>query len=314
MTDTPFIIFGFGRSGTTWLSDIISKSLGGLILFEPFHPYVYREAKEQCYRPDIEIIKIQNFLNDIFSTTPTNPWLIRNHLKEPLEKTTIDFINYVWQNSKILGFKTIRLNHSLGSISNSLNAKSIYIHRHPLSVLSSIYKRKNFWKEFTWSWHYQQFLSRSLSTNHFNEKDLNVIRNIESNLNADVERIILMWCISFIICNREIEKCNGYRLSYERLYKDPYKETNELFQFFNLDNYSLHPSYFFTPSMTTLRTVHDHFDVHTITDDSLDQLFWKNEISDDLSVKLFSLIHNVLSIASASHSLAKAHNYLPSHH
>ena len=111
------IIGGFGRSGTTWLSDIVSKCLGGLILFEPFHPGVYDVSDKVIYAGNIDDNSLRSHLDEIRASHPTNPWILRNHLNSPIEKHSASFIKYVWSNSKILGYKTIRGNHCLYQLS-----------------------------------------------------------------------------------------------------------------------------------------------------------------------------------------------------
>ena len=40
----PRIVVGFGRSGTTWVQDVVAESNGLRAVFEPLHPALLRKA------------------------------------------------------------------------------------------------------------------------------------------------------------------------------------------------------------------------------------------------------------------------------
>ena len=277
---SPIIISGFGRSGTTWISDILSKSLGGLILFEPFHPCVFQKAEKYCYHTQLENInEVYNFIDQCFEFTPNNPWLLRNHLPYPIENSSESYLEYIWINSKKIGFKTIRMNHAVGQLAKHFNAKVIYIYRHPFSVIVSIKKRKNFWNEFNWSWHYSTFLKRTVIEKNFGFEVINRIKKVIEKVSSLEEQIFLMWYISLSLSLNDLKNCQSLVVRYEDIYLNPYSELFRILTFLNEDKATVHPSYFFTPSMTSLTTLHPTYNLNNLDEGKLDEVFWKNKLN-----------------------------------
>ena len=299
MNQAPIIIAGFGRSGTTWLSDVISKALGGLILFEPFHPGVYPESKNLCYASSV--LAPEDLLRHLTKTTSQAPsnnnWLLRNHLNTPLEENSQSFVKYIWDNTDILGLKTIRLNHMLATLSKAINGYVVYIYRHPLAVLTSLLNRKRFWEEYGWDWHEQYFFERALGHTSWTKDQMAELTRVRSSEFLDQEMtILLMWSISFIISLREVDRCDGVVVSYEDLYLDPYNKATDILSHIGFDGVKLHPSYFFTPSLTTLNTIHNRKELLNSGIGFLDELFWKNKLSEQKTKQYLAFIKDVLSI------------------
>ena len=293
----PILISGFGRSGTTWLSDILSKSLGGLLLFEPFHPVVFEEASRFCYETDnAQINVLIDHLSRCFRDSPKNPWILRNHLPAEPESCSPSYLNYIWQNSKIIGCKTIRLNHIVSDLANVMGGQVIHIVRHPFAVCASIKERKNFWKEFNWEWHEKSFLQRTVNSNNFNKAQLKFLFSIYEKCNNVDEKTLFMWIVSLIISRKQLEKCNSLLVSYERLYISPYQELSRILTFLNKPQLHSHPSYFFTPSMTSLNTLHPFFDLDSISLESLNRIFWRDKFDKEEITSLSELLLEIVSV------------------
>ncbi len=304
------IIGGFGRSGTTWLSDIVSKCLGGLILFEPFHPGVYDASDKVIYAGNIDDNSLRSHLDEIRASHPANPWILRNHLNSPIEKHSASFIKYVWSNSKILGYKTIRGNHCLYQLSQvNGDSKVVYIYRHPLAVLASINKRRRFWEEFGWEQHVKFFFARTLKSPQFSAQVVDYLRDITDQLRTKNEIIVAMWAISFMISLREVEKAGGHLVSYENLYKNPYELIRGLMRYLRAEENGMHPSYFFTPSMTSLKTLH-HLQKYKGSELNLDEIFWVKEMKATEADQLKALCERILQSSERAVGLARQCNYL----
>ena len=311
MFDQPIVIAGFGRSGTTWLSDIMSKVLGGLVLFEPFHPAVFEEAHNVCYQThESQDQHLIHHWEKCHSGKILNPWLIRNHLKDPVEDTTEGFIRYLWKHSMVIGFKTIRTNHFLSFFHKSFDARIIYIYRHPLAVLSSLQGRPRFWEEFGWDWHAHHFFSRALTPASFTTYKLDYLKKLKSQLRTKDETIIMMWCLSFILSMREVRKSSGWSVPYEQLYLDPYSEVKRMLNNIGVKGVGIHPSHIFTPSMTTLNTIHDRVSFSKLNRDELDHLFWKRHLDPKKSRHLLQLVSKILEADELAYQQALSANYL----
>ena len=290
----PIIIAGFGRSGTTWLSDIVSKALGGLILFEPFHPSVFEFSKNYCYATHGPVNKLLDHWQVLNKDTNKERWLLRNHLRSPIEHIPQTYVDQIWEHTQIIGFKTIRINHLLHAFSSQLEAQLIYIVRHPLAVISSIQGRPRFWEEYGWDWHWKTFVERCfLSTNNGKRKSL---ATLAKNLSSVEEKITMMWAVSQILSIPQIEKQGGFLVRYEDLYTQPYQVSKSILEFLGHKEKGIHPAYIFEPSMTTLRTFHNQSDAEGLEYLGTPDIFWKHRFSSATILELKNILTSVFEI------------------
>ncbi len=257
-TNEPIIVLGFGRSGTTWLSDIISKALGGLILFEPFHPEVFEDAKACCYATGNETIykKTEHQINTTLRGENKNKWLIRNHLSSKLDDVSEAFTENVWDNSPIIGYKAIRQNFMIPWLLANVSEKIIFIQRDLLSVVSSVIRRERFWEEFGFDFHEQKFFTEVIDSNHYDFLDTHLLKTSYSSLKTDYLKMAFLWIITHQVVDRVSADGKICRVAYQDLYNKPYQTTHQVLSFLGFEEITLHPSYIFTPSMLTLRTFH----------------------------------------------------------
>ena len=296
MKKGPIIIVGFGRSGTTWLSDIISKTLGGIILFEPFHPKVFLESQSYCYTSSFSSLeKLESHINECYKYSSKSAWLLRNHISRS-EDANSSFIKYISNNTEVIGFKSIRSNHCSPLLLKIFGSKAILIHRHPLAVLASIINRPQFWNEYGWNWHSEEFFNRVVIEKNFSLKQISIIRKIQSSLKSKNEIIVLMWALSFIISLNDIKGIGGHVIIYEDLYLNPFNQIRQLLNYLDKSSSKIHPSHIFTPSLTTLNTIHSFSIFEDLSREKLDDLFWKKHFNKDVLLSLQQLLYEVLSL------------------
>lgn len=305
-SNPPIIILGFGRSGTTWVSDIISKSIGQLILFEPFHPCVFSESKHFCYRAiansDEEAV-IKSHLNEVLEKRIDNRWLLRNHLNTPLEEIEDSFVSYIWDNSLIAGFKSIRLNFNIPWFYSSLKSKPVFIIRHPLAVISSVLRRKRFFEEFGWSFHWDNFAKNSAPL----IEPKQYLRKIFDSCSTTEEKLAYMWCVTNIICLKQLSGLGLSPFFYEKIYADPYFQAKNMLDSIGLTR-DIHPSYLFTPSMLTLRTIHPFSGQKKINDTP--ELFWENYLNEEQIESINRTIGLFLPYNQRFMTMVEENNYL----
>ena len=163
----PIIILGLGRSGTTWLSDIISKYSGGMVLFEPMHPGTYPASHHILYKDKIATVDAIDHISGVLNKDIRSPWLLRNHLNSDVDVVDPFYVKSLWDKCAVIGFKSIRLNSSFIDIVQFYDARLIYIIRHPLAVISSIVNRPNFWEDIGWKKHWK-LLTDQITKKYFN--------------------------------------------------------------------------------------------------------------------------------------------------
>lgn len=121
------VVAGTGRSGTTWLGDLIASQVPCRILFEPFYSYLVPEYRDfhyfQYMRPEAENPKLQDFARKILTGEIRNDWIDRQN-----ERIF----------SRIRLVKEIRANLALKWLRNHFpEVPLLFIIRHPCAVVQS---------------------------------------------------------------------------------------------------------------------------------------------------------------------------------
>jgi hypothetical protein len=276
------IILGFGRSGTTWISDIISKVTGSLILFEPLHPSVTDLSRNFSYsavaNKDDSII-LKDYLENVLNKRHRKMWLMRNHVPTPLENVSHNFLEVLWEECSVIGFKEIRANFMIPWLRSNLNAKIIFVVRHPLAVVSSILKRSNFW-EFGWPDTYELFLEKTIYNSCYKDHEISTCIDLIQSAKTTLEKITVMWAVTHAIALPELKKLNLPFFYYEDIYCDPFSSIRNMFRYLGYNQIKLHPSYLFTPSMTTLKTIHGLYSMEERILSKNLAFFWERILSE----------------------------------
>ena len=254
----PIIVLSFGRSGSTWVSDIISKNRGGLLLFEPLHPETCPFPQDVCYSDGYEpglSGRLQDFFGDVMAKRYRNRWLLRNHLFNPLEAVSQTFVDMVWEETQVLGFKEIRATFMIDWLIEAFDARIVYLVRHPAAVIASLRRRKNFWNEFGFETHWRLFLDHVIR-NPRNEDILRPYHAIITRAATQIEREAVMWAVSHKLATRTLARRGLPIFHYEDFYERAFPTTRRLVRYLGGDPDAIHPAHIFVPSMTTIRTVH----------------------------------------------------------
>jgi hypothetical protein len=90
--------------------------------------------------------------------------------------------------------------------------------------------------------------------------------------------IALFWALSQHLAMEQLASMNIEPLYYEQLYQSPYEVTARLLSSLGYPDVSLHPSYLFTPSMQTLKTVHE---VTNLSTKPFPSFFWEDTLSSE---------------------------------
>ena len=267
-------IFGFGRSGSTWLSDIISKLTGSLLLFEPFHPAVFNLSKSICYSSDFDRSKLVLHLSDLKNGDCTNRWIIRNHLPQPLDSVNEEYVKYLLSNFEITGFKSIRAN---------------FLFRDFDSIIASIKNRPQFWKEYGWEFHRSKFQNEFLKLNKEDLRSLQRYSIEEIGKMSEVEFICLMWLVTNCFLLNHSERISTHIVYYEDLYINPVTTVNGICEFLKIEK-SFHPSVIFTPSMLTHKTMHHLSNVFDSNTKDVNKLFWNNSLDNKEKTEILNML------------------------
>lgn len=277
-------IVGFGRSGTTWLSDIVSKASGQALLFEPWHPEVLAKSTQYSYRSSYseeETAELAGHLSSALNKQQPVPWLLRNHLPTEVHEADPSLTQLIWDQIGVMGFKTIRATLVPDWVLENVAGQMIYVVRHPLAVVASIARRANFW-EFGWPKTFEIF-----SENAFlgASSDLDEVREQflqRATLSSDLEKIALMWAVTHAISLPRLEASNTPIVYYEDLYRQPFVWARKVLDALGREDHGVLPTYLFTPAMTTMRTMHGRGGLQ-ITRSAVvpADFFWRDTLSEE---------------------------------
>lgn len=292
----PIVILGFGRSGTTWLSDVVSKVLGGLLLFEPLHPQVCDFAAEVCYAPSPALIgaqRLHDHLGAAMTAVCRHRWLLRNHLFTPLEDVSQSYIDMVWNECPVIGFKEIRANFLIDWLIEQFDARIVFLLRHPCSVLASLRRRANFWNEFGWEQHYRMFHARVIDGWPAASALIAPHRAAIAAARTELDQQTVMWALTALLAAWQLEQHDLPLFCYEDFYDQPFAATRNLMAYLGEGSPSMHPAHLFVPSMTTLRTTHGLVKAETDYASHGERLFWQDVLTDAEVGRIMGIVESM---------------------
>ena len=203
-------VAGTGRSGTTWLADIIGSQLPCRIMFEPFHSrYVeaYRRFNYfQYMRPDVANPELRDYYEQVFTGQIRHAWIDREvaHLRPRYRL-----------------IKEIRANLFLKWAKNQFpEIPFLFVIRHPCAVVLSRL-------QLGWATDadLEPFLAQPELIHDFLADKLDCIRLARS----DEAKHALVWCISNLVPLAQFQPDELTIIYYERLCAWPELEVPRLF-------------------------------------------------------------------------------------
>jgi hypothetical protein len=202
-------LIGSGRSGTTWVSNLINHDKSYRELFEPFHPKTIKYVKQPIlhkyiasaeHEPDLE-----KFANEVFTGKFTIPQIDKGNKTKRYNKLLV---------------KDISVNlfaHSL--FQNYPFLKVVLLIRNPFAVALSKIKTQD------WGWmnNPQDFLKQEKLVNDFLTPFVPLINKI-GNGTDPLEKQILIWCIINYIPLKQFNQQELLVIFYEDFLSNPTDE------------------------------------------------------------------------------------------
>jgi hypothetical protein len=204
------IVAGTGRSGTTWVEEVINSRNDFRIMFEPFH------SKK------VELLKNWNFRQYLRSNDRRDQFLMpaTRILSGRIRNEWIDKYNQKFFSSKRL-IKDIRAQLFLHWIKHNFpEIPIILLLRHPCAVANSKFQLK-------WDTHLDDFLKQEDLMDDF----LNPFRNEMENAGNPFDRHIFMWCVENYIPLRQFKENEILVIFYENFCINPQQEIETVMRF-----------------------------------------------------------------------------------
>lgn len=212
----PIWIMGDGRSGTTWLGDLINYTGRARLLFEPFHPVaeegMKRFAAVPYVRPGASSPDLEAYVRHVFSGRFLSYW-------------TEDHSSGWWYDGLIV--KTTFANLFAGWAASHLpNVPKVLIVRHPCAVAESKTGLDSMWVVEPMKF--------------WNQKDLreDYLQPYEATIRETTDpflKYVVCWAIEHAVLLPQAVDAGIHVIHYEHLCTDPEAELAALYQHLSLD-------------------------------------------------------------------------------
>lgn len=205
---------GSGRSGTTWLSEVINHRNEYRYIFEPFYPEKVGLCKnfrrKQYLRPEDRREEFLGPARKIVSGDLRNVWTDRFNRKLVTQRRLI---------------KDIRANLLLGWLhANFPGMPLILLLRHPCAVTVSRLKL---------GW--QDILDDTMEQRELVEDHLSLFEDEVRAARDPFERSIFLWCIENYVPLQQLGRDEFHLVFYENLCTEPEREVRRLYSFLGED-------------------------------------------------------------------------------
>lgn len=212
----PVWVIGDGRSGTTWLMDLINYNDRYRSLFEPFHGMMVKKTRflppNQYVRPDGHHEELSLIAEEVFRGEFHDPWVNRSGFSPVYHGVLIkDIYANLFARWASLRFPGLKI---------------VLILRHPFSVAASKHNAEN-WRFF--SDPLELLNQTDLYLDYLHEHE-GFIRKV-NRWDDYVLRQVLIWAIINSIPLRQFSPGEIHVVLYEKLLEDPYRETGRIFSF-----------------------------------------------------------------------------------
>ena len=204
------ILAGTGRSGTTWVKDLINFDRSYRVLFEPFHSRNVGLLKDWNYRqylrPDNREERFLHPATKILSGRIKHPWIDQFHDKALSTRRLV---------------KDIRANLILKWIKRNFpEIPIVLLLRHPCAVAQSKMR-------LGWDTHLDDFLSQEELMADY----LHPFKKVMEAARDSFEKHIMMWCVENYVPLRQFSDDEMHVVFYETLCLDPEHTLMDLMAF-----------------------------------------------------------------------------------
>jgi hypothetical protein len=206
------LLAGSGRSGTTWIAEVVARTGGYRFLFEPFHPVrspvagsfparLYLEPEDRASQQTAAARRVvEGRVRDRWVDQYNRRAIARRRL-----------IKDVWSNGR-LGWLRTRFP----------GLRLILVVRHPCPTVAS---------QLATGWNWYADPSTFLEQPALMRRHLAPFRDAMAAARDDLERYVQAWCVDTLVPLRELRPGDVHLVFYEHLLARPERELSSLFAF-----------------------------------------------------------------------------------
>lgn len=211
------IISGSGRSGTTWVANILNYDNQYRYMFEPFNPFrvarIKKFGKLTYLKAGHKDKRTYELVGDVLSGKIKSLWINKYNRKCIVKKRLI---------------KEIHINILLKWIKNYFpEIPIILLLRHPFAVAYS--KTRLSW------WNVDYMMKKYLSQKELVEDFLEDKLELANNLKDDFSKFIFIWCLENIVPISQFKEGEIHLAFYENFCQEPEAEIKRMFDFLGKD-------------------------------------------------------------------------------
>jgi len=217
-TDDTVWVCGDGRSGTTWLANIINHANDYRFLFEPLHPVLglkRHSAAEFLYlRPHDDVPEFQHLLNRVFLGRESSRFVDMFNKRFFYAKTLVkDIFSHLYVKWVDVRFPQV---------------KKVVIIRHPIAAALSKLRLRQY--------HWMTDAARFLSQPELMKDLLWPFEEMMREKFTYVEHQVLIWSVAHYVLFKQCFDCNIHYVFFEDLNLDPDRSVTELHRYlYNAD-------------------------------------------------------------------------------
>jgi hypothetical protein len=253
------LLAGSGRSGTTWVSDLLCQVPGTQRIFEPLRQAARWQApgtrplfRSPYLRPEGEYTGWHALLRDVLTGRCRTYWT------DP-SRTSFFPDRYL--------IKEIRANLMLGYIHNHFGSRIIHVLRHPCAVVASRTRLK-----------WRVDLDNLLQQEELVEDELaGLTGDIQRAKSEAVASHAIWWAVENRVARRQLRGRAHFRAYYERLVSEPEQSLGAMLSWLGLDSDPIDGEKIRRSSRTTWSGGRGHDGQHSVPA----LMSWKNQLSRD---------------------------------
>jgi hypothetical protein len=210
-TKQSIMVAGTGRSGTTWVTDLVASQIPCRVLFEPFHSGLVEDFQRfnyfQYMRSNEQNLELEAYCHRVFTGDIRHSWIDRE-------------VERIFSEKRIV--KDIRANLFLAWLRCSFpEVPLLFVIRHPCAVVLSRIQL-GWWTDRD----IEPFLSQPELLDDFLEDKMDVIRRAQT----PEEKHAVIWCISNLVPIRQFQGQQLEVIFYEHLCTQLEQEIPRIFQ------------------------------------------------------------------------------------
>jgi Sulfotransferase family len=249
-TIPPVFVAGSGRSGTTWIGDIISSCSGCIPVFEPLHrkvPQVPRWGVNSglpgaYLRPGESYPQWEAFFDALFAGRISNCWTRQDWVSVPkalgrwrlAERIGFRIAKIQFQSRHMRGnryvIKEIRANLMLDWLTSRTDARIVYVIRHPCAVIASRMSRIQ-QEELDWVVDLDEILCQTSLMRDYLEPFRKTMREGSTPL----RRQAILWCVENLVPLLQARSRDWLLFCYEEFVSDQNEAFKRVFQSLGLE-------------------------------------------------------------------------------